>query len=180
MNDRQRENTIGFEPYETNNLYNPNGDTKLIIEGREFRLIKDDTKENDRWYCHELGIVITKHKASSDRYEDIGDYGREKRILVCKKDDYYFGGNSCRRNPNSERILEQHAFGTVEYLKKRIDELEAMSDEHWKKQTSSKEEVLRYYGTRLEKAIRGHARLKAIKENWLKKLTRYNEHDGSN
>lgn len=46
--------------YLNNNAKSKQNETKLIIEGKEFEVIKYSCENDDKWYIGELGLVIEK------------------------------------------------------------------------------------------------------------------------
>ena len=56
-------------------------ETKIIIEGKEFTLIKYSCGDNDRWFCEELGIMIVKQEKLDKTISWQSMYDRETEQL---------------------------------------------------------------------------------------------------
>jgi hypothetical protein len=143
--------TINFSDIKDNNfIMSPshyinkaeNKETKLIIEGQEFEIIKYEADTNDKWFVGELGLVITR-KHSSDKLKEV------------------WSGASSGQEENQLEALINYAKTNINYWKKAIDGLD-LKDPNYPTRLISCE-------NKLNRAKHGLSKLEEIKANHAKK-----------
>ena len=91
-------------------MNNEKNETKLIIEGKEFELIKYSCDLNDKWYCGELGIMIEKKVGTGTS-------------LVMKKGEIDWNGYSSGREKDQLQRLIDFGKDEVKYWKMKVRKL---------------------------------------------------------
>ena len=130
--------------YLNNNAKSKQNETKLIIEGKEFELIKYSCDLDDRWYCGELGLMIEKK------------VWKEGNPANKKEGEISWYGKSCGKE--TEQLKKLIYFGEEEVA-------------YWKNEINKKLNETEYdikihddFNARLLKAINGLEELKKLQE----------------
>lgn len=115
-------------------------ETKLIIEGKEFELIKYSCDLDDKWYCGELGLMIEKRVWTGTNPE-------------IPKGKIKWVGYSIGKEENQLQYLIHCGEDEVEYWEKKIKMLDPVLES----------EKLKSFKARLERAENGLKELLQLK-----------------
>lgn len=120
-------------------------ETKLVIDGKEFELIKYSCDTNDKWYCGELGLMIEKQVGTGTNPE------------IPKGSIKWWGASSGKENRQLEKLIY---FGEdrVKYWKRNIKALDTVLD------SENKNCRVKDLEKRLERAEKGLKELKELQK----------------